>query len=239
MAKETKSRVVFQRSALGTRIALLVMLCVCIAAMAVAGLAIYTAKRDTAALRQQALDLEKRNEQLEAAWTPSSASLRRSWGCTCRTPSFSTQSNTLKHGGKKGNMEFTVGDILEGKVKSITNFGAFVTLPENRTGMVHISEVANTYVSDIRQHLTEGQDVKVMVIGNENGKINLSIKRLEPKPARENNRPRNNAAPAAPAAPKTADQLFEERLKQFMTESDSKISSIRQYSDHRTKSRRR
>ena len=58
-------------------------------------------------------------------------------------------------------MEFTVGDILEGKVKSITNFGAFVTLPENRTGMVHISEVANTYVSDIRQHLTEGQDVKV------------------------------------------------------------------------------
>ena len=72
-------------------------------------------------------------------------------------------------------MEFTVGDILEGKVKSITNFGAFVTLPENRTGMVHISEVANTYVSDIRQHLTEGQDVKVMVIGNENGKINLSI----------------------------------------------------------------
>ena len=88
-------------------------------------------------------------------------------------------------------MEFTVGDILEGKVKSITNFGAFVTLPENRTGMVHISEVANTYVSDIRQHLTEGQDVKVMVIGNENGKTNLSIKRLEPKPARENNRPRN------------------------------------------------
>ena len=56
---------VFQRSALGTRIALLVMLCVCIAAMAVAGLAIHTAKRDTAALRQQALDLEKRNEQLE------------------------------------------------------------------------------------------------------------------------------------------------------------------------------
>lgn len=65
MAKETKSRVVFQRSTLGTRIALLVMLCVCIAAMAVAGLAIYTAKRDTATLRQQALDLEKRNEQLE------------------------------------------------------------------------------------------------------------------------------------------------------------------------------
>ena len=64
-------------------------------------------------------------------------------------------------------MELTVGAILEGKVKSITNFGAFIALPENKTGMVHISEVANTYVSDIRQHLTEGQEVKVVVIGLE------------------------------------------------------------------------
>ena len=80
-------------------------------------------------------------------------------------------------------MELTVGAILEGKVKSITNFGAFIALPENKTGMVHISEVANAYVSDIRQHLTEGQDVKVMVIAiDPNGKVNLSIKRLEPKP---------------------------------------------------------
>ena len=56
-------------------------------------------------------------------------------------------------------MELTVGTLLEGKVKTITKFGAFVTLPENRTGMVHISEVANTSVSDIREHLTEGQSV--------------------------------------------------------------------------------
>ena len=160
-------------------------------------------------------------------------------------------------------MELTVGAVLEGKVKSITNFGAFIALPENKTGMVHISEVANAYVSDIRAHLTEGQDVKVVVIGNENGKINLSIKRLEPKPVREN-APRSNnfrnagngaprrentgfqtqsqprpvrSAPVQPAAPKTADQLFEERLKQFMSESDSKLSGIR--ADHRTKSRRR
>ena len=142
-------------------------------------------------------------------------------------------------------MELTVGAVLEGKVKTITNFGAFITLPENKTGMVHISEVSNTYVSDIRQHLTEGQDVKVMVISAEPGKINLSIKRLEPKPQREN-RPQRDArpqqtrpTPPPPPAPKTADQLFEEKLKQFMSESDSKISSIRQYSDHRTKSRRR
>ena len=150
-------------------------------------------------------------------------------------------------------MELTVGAIVEGKVKTITNFGAFVALPENKTGMVHISEVANTFVSDIRQHLTEGQDVKVMVIGTDNGKINLSMKRLEARPQREpaqrggfhnrenaqnQNRPARTA-PTPPPAPKTADQLFEEKLKQFMTESDSKISSLRQYSDHRTKSRRR
>ena len=154
-------------------------------------------------------------------------------------------------------MELTVGAIVEGKIKTITNFGAFVALPENKTGMVHISEVANSYVSDIRQHLTEGQDVKVMVIGTENGKINLSIKRLEPKPQADNNRtgfrqnaprPQQSAAPARPArpaaptpppAPKTADQLFEEKLKAFMSESDSKLSGVRQYADHRTKSRRR
>ena len=160
-------------------------------------------------------------------------------------------------------MELTVGAILEGKVKSITNFGAFIALPENKTGMVHISEVANAYVSDIRQHLTEGQDVKVVVIGNENGKVNLSIKRLEAKPQRENTQrgngnfrpnngprrdtgfnpqqsqpqPRPQRAPVQPAAPKTADQLFEEKLKAFMSESDTKLSSIR--ADHRTKSRRR
>ena len=148
-------------------------------------------------------------------------------------------------------MEVTVGAVLEGKVKTITNFGAFVALPDNKTGMVHISEVANTYVSDIRQHLTEGQEVKVMVIGVDGGKINLSIKRMEARPQREGaprgnfrsggNSPqsRPNRAPTPPPAPKTADQLFEEKLKAFMSESDSKISSIRQYSDHRTKSRRR
>jgi S1 RNA binding domain protein len=144
-------------------------------------------------------------------------------------------------------MELTVGAILEGKVKSITNFGAFVALPENKTGMVHISEVANAYVSDIRQHLTEGQDVKVVVIGLENGKVNLSIKRLQPRPQRENaphREPRESrpapkaAAPVAPPAPKTADQLFEEKLKAFMQESDAKIASSRQYAD-RSRGRRR
>ncbi len=148
-------------------------------------------------------------------------------------------------------MELTVGAILEGKVKTITNFGAFIALPENKTGLVHISEVANTYVSDVRAHLTEGQDVQVMVIGTENGKINLSIKRLQPKEPRKDapqrrefreNRAQNTSRTAAPvqaAAPKTADQLFEEKLKQFMAESDSKISGCKQYEQHRSRPRRR
>ena len=165
-------------------------------------------------------------------------------------------------------MELTVGAVLEGKVKSITNFGAFIALPENKTGMVHISEIANAYVSDIRQHLTEGQDVKVMVINLDNGKVNLSIKRLEPKPQaagrpnfrreggegrperpdrgnfrRESNNnqqrpaPVRAAAPVPPPAPKTKDQQFEDMMKAFMSESDSKLSGMR--ADHRTKSRRR
>ena len=152
-------------------------------------------------------------------------------------------------------MDLTVGAIIEGKVKSITNFGAFIALPENKTGMVHISEVANAYVSDIRQYLTEGQEVKVMIIAlDPAGKINLSMKRLEPKPAVSsrqrggNDRPRaarqGNARTGTPTptqatVAKSSDQIFEERLKQFMSESDSKISSLRQDTDHRTKNRRR
>ena len=104
--------------------------------------------------------------------------------------------------------------------------------------------MSNAYVSDIRQHLTEGQDVKVVVLSVDGNKVNLSIKRLEARPQRENAprpapRPQAQRTPTPPPAPKTADQLFEEKLKQFMSESDSKISSIRQYSEHRTKSRRR
>lgn len=129
-------------------------------------------------------------------------------------------------------MDATVGAILDGTVRSITKFGAFIDLPDGKTGMVHISEISNTFVSDIRQHLKEGDPVRVMVIAvDPAGKISLSIKRLlqqpKPKPA-----PRR---PAEPRPPLT----FEDKLKQFMADSDSKISSCRQYADHKTKSRRR
>lgn len=157
-------------------------------------------------------------------------------------------------------MELTVGSVVEGKVKQITKFGAFILLPDHSTGMVHISEVAHSFVNDIHDHLTEGQTVKVMVIGIENGKINLSIKRTTEPPAKpqysrartqqdrspsdrpqseragydRRRSPAQNAAPAAPQA-----KSFDDMLKQFMTESDSKISSLRQYSDRKNKSRRR
>ena len=130
-------------------------------------------------------------------------------------------------------MEFSVGAVLEGKVKSITKFGAFILLPENRTGMVHISEIANTYVSDIRAHLTEGQSVRVKIIGiDETGKISLSIKR-----AHEPKRPAN-PQPAPTRNHTNAPLTFEEKLKQFMSDSDSRISGCKQY-EHRTRSRRR
>lgn len=142
---------------------------------------------------------------------------------------------------------------MDGKVKTITKFGAFVTLPGNKTGMVHISEVAHVYVNDIHDFLAEGQDVKVKIIDiDAAGKINLSIKKTQEPPARQQaprqQAPRPRPAQSAPAQNQSAPRKnpqpkepasFDEMLKQFMADSDSKISSIRQYSDHKSKTRRR
>ena len=130
-------------------------------------------------------------------------------------------------------MEFGVGSVLEGKVTGITKFGAFVSLPEGKSGLVHISEIAYSYVNDVKDHLKEGQEVKVKVIGiDENGRINLSIKKAmdpPPRPAgqgRPMGRPggHNGGGKPAPAEPAS----FEDRLKQFMAASDSKLSELRQ-----------
>ena len=133
-------------------------------------------------------------------------------------------------------MEFGVGSVLEGKVTGITKFGAFVSLPEGKSGLVHSSEIAYSYVNDVKDHLKEGQQVNIKVIGSdENGRINLSIKKAmdpPPRPAgqgRPMGRPgghngggfRGKPAPAEPAS-------FEDRLKQFMAASDSKLSELRQ-----------
>ena len=76
-------------------------------------------------------------------------------------------------------MQLEVGAILEGKVTGITKFGAFIELQEGKTGMVHISEVAPTYVKAIRDYLTENQQGKVKVRSiSDEGKISLSIKKL-------------------------------------------------------------
>lgn len=83
-------------------------------------------------------------------------------------------------------MQLEVGKIYEGKVTGITKFGAFVELEKGTTGMVHISEIANTYVSEIKDHLTEGQTVKVKVLSlGEGGKIGLSIKKALPAPEKK------------------------------------------------------
>lgn len=137
-------------------------------------------------------------------------------------------------------MEFTPGTILEGTVRFIAAFGAFINLPEGKTGLVHISEVSSSYVTDIRQHLTEGQAVKVKLLNTDDrGRLSLSIKQAEERPA-----PPRRSAEERPARPqsfqpvRTEPESFEEKLKQFMADSNSKISGVRQY-EHKTRSRKR
>src|SRR5699024_11723958 len=80
-------------------------------------------------------------------------------------------------------MSIEVGSKLQGKVTVITNFGAFVELEKGKTGLVHISEVADTYVKDINEDLTVGDEIKVKVINVEDdGKIGLSIKKAKDRP---------------------------------------------------------
>lgn len=149
-------------------------------------------------------------------------------------------------------MQVEVGAVVEGTVTGITKFGAFVSLPDGRSGLVHISEIANTYVNDVNEFLKLGDKVKVRVLAvTPDGKINLSIKKAEPAPERPNNRPNNNggapraarpnnrsAQPAGQVSGPSGDAAFEDRLKQFMQESDSRMAGNRLYSD-RTRGRRR
>lgn len=84
-------------------------------------------------------------------------------------------------------MQLEVGAILEGKITGVKKFGAFVALPGGKTGMVHISEVSNSFIEDLSTVLSEGQEVKVKVLNiAEDGKIALSIKRTLPPEPRQN-----------------------------------------------------
>ena len=141
-------------------------------------------------------------------------------------------------------MELTVGTIITGKVTSITKFGAFVALPDGKSGLVHISEVAGTFVSDVHDFLTQGQEVPVKVLSiSPEGKISLSVKQAQPPKPRPPHgdhpvRPRGpRSAPAQPAAP--AELSFEDKLKQFMSVSDSKQSELNRYMASKRGGRRR
>ena len=133
-------------------------------------------------------------------------------------------------------MEPQVGTILEGTVSSITKFGAFVTLENRRSGLVHISEIANTFVNDVHDFLQEGQTVKVMVLSSDNGKINLSIKRTLPKSApkveRPSPAPRSFARPPRESTlPPSGDQSFEDKLKRFLSSSEGKMADLNRSMD--------
>ena len=142
-------------------------------------------------------------------------------------------------------MGLEVGMIVEGKVTGITKFGAFVELEGGKTGMVHISEVAPTYVNDIKDYLTEGQvvKVKVMTIG-EDGKISLSIKKtLPPQPRKQQGAPRGRTqtqsrTPRTPRAEgpgsyewqpsrKPESSSFEDMLSRFKQASDERMSDLK------------
>ena len=143
---------------------------------------------------------------------------------------------------------FEIGQILDGKVTGLTNFGAFVSLPDNKTGMVHISEVSSSYVNDIHEFLKEGQDVKVKIIDiNDAGKISLSIKKVDednkpksaPDKAQRPQKPRNsspNVWKGTPEQRSDEPMSFEDMMAQFKQKSDEKLADLKKATDSRRSS---
>jgi len=118
-------------------------------------------------------------------------------------------------------MTVGAGEILEGRVTGLTKFGAFVSLPGNQSGMVHISEISADYVNEISDHLSENQIVRVKVLGvDRSGRLSLSIKQTD-KFANKSNRldewrPRQ-----------TANTDFEDMMSKFKQDSEEKISRLK------------
>lgn len=128
-------------------------------------------------------------------------------------------------------MQLEVGAIVEGKVTGITKFGAFVELPGGKTGMVHISEVAPTFVREIKDYVQENQTVKVKILNiMEDGKISLSMKRVDmPQGGR---RPSGKPDTSYEWQPRRNDNLsFEEMMSRFKQSSDEKLSDLKKYID--------
>jgi len=142
-------------------------------------------------------------------------------------------------------MSVEVGKVLEGKVISVMPFGAFVSLPEGRTGLVHISEVALDYVQNVSDHLKENDEVRVKVVSvDEKGKISLSIKRVilderkSKSGAHAKKSGEQNKGPVRPASidwsanKGAAPELsFEDKLSKFKTDSDERMQDIKRSFD--------
>ncbi|MFW5976708.1 MAG: S1 RNA-binding domain-containing protein [Bacillota bacterium] len=110
-------------------------------------------------------------------------------------------------------MSIEVGNKVEGKVTGITDFGAFVELPGGNTGLIHISEVADTYVKDISNYLKKDEKVTVKVINvDDDGKIGLSIKQLENPDERKEHAPKMS---------------FEERMDKFLKQSSERQQDLK------------
>ena len=115
-------------------------------------------------------------------------------------------------------MPIEIGSEIEGKVTGISNFGAFVELPEKNTGLVHISQIADTYVTDVSKHVNVGDTVKVKVLGiNKVGKYDLSIKQVG-KPSWQQKRRRPDAVKS-----KSMPGSFEDKITQFLKQSEEKL----------------
>jgi len=121
-------------------------------------------------------------------------------------------------------MSIEVGSKVQGKVTGITNFGAFVELKTGKTGLVHISEVADNYVKDINEHLSVGEEVEVKVINvEEDGKIGLSIKKAKDKPVRQkNSRDRRDRT-----------ESFESKMNRFLKDSEDRLASLKKHTESR------
>ena len=137
-------------------------------------------------------------------------------------------------------MSIEVGSKLQGKVTGITNFGAFVELPEGSTGLVHISEVADNYVKDINDHLKVGDIVEVKVINVEkDGKIGLSIKKAKDRPEGQSGQsshsqrpPRQNRGNDRSKDFRSKDNFrpkenFETKMAKFLKDSEDRLSSLK------------
>ncbi len=132
-------------------------------------------------------------------------------------------------------MSLQVGDIVEGKVSNVMPFGAFISLPDNKTGLVHISEVASDYIKDIGEHLKQGDEVKVKVIRiDDDGKISLSIKKAK-EPKQKRCEVVKEQKPKAPIRPMDIDwskslseeMSFEDKLNKFKQDSDEKMLALK------------